>query len=234
MGENINGTNGKADNSVDKSTGKTATAGTTVSGSGSSTNTGTTAGTGTGTGTGTTTGARATTKGKQTEKSSELPPIVVPQPEEKKKRGRPPKTTTSVKTKKNETSLNVSQITALIVATSSMMASREGFEHWMITEKEAQQIAQPLSNIIENNESFKKIAEHSDSIALVTACIMIFAPRIVITIQKGKKKKSVKKELKKIDNSGTSKTDNRRNDGQNSDSGNDVGSSIYGSIPSII
>ena len=170
-----------------KESGKTKTG---TSGNRSSKTTGT--GTGNGTGTGTGTGSSKTIKTEKVGKVSvldNLPDVNIPepqQPKQKRKYNKKPK-------EENTSSFDSKQITAFIVAVSSMVATREGMAHWLITEAEAEQIAKPLSNIIAKSEQLKVLGEHADAFALVSACLMIFAPRLIITLQTNKSKKGVKK-----------------------------------------
>ena len=90
-----------------------------------------------------------------------------------------------------------------------MVASREGMSHWLISESEAKQISEPLANIIEKSEQLKSLGEHADAFALVTACLMIFAPRVIITLQTNKAKKGVKKINGKYNNE-TKSTDSNK------------------------
>ena len=169
------------------------TDGTSDTGNSSSPSTGTGTGNGSsGTGTGTGTGSSKTVKVKKTSKVSvltDLPEVNIPEPQETK----PKRTYTKRAKKEEENSFDSKQISAFIVAVSSMLASREGMSHWLITETEAEQISKPLSNIIAKSEKLKVVGEHADAFALVSACLMIFVPRLIITLQTNKVKKGVKK-----------------------------------------
>lgn len=183
------GKTGTSRNRSPKTTGTGSGSGTTGTGSGS-------IGTGSGnsgTGSGSLeTGSTKTVKNEKTSKVSvleNLPDVNIPEPQAPKQKR---KYTKRVKEEKPQT-FNTEQITGLIVAISSMVASREGMSHWLISESEAKQIAEPLSNIIEKSEHLKSLGEHADAFALVTACLMIFAPRLIITLQTNKVKKGVKK-----------------------------------------
>ena len=138
------------------------------------------------------TGTAKTIKAEKSPKVSvlnDLPEVNIPSPEAPKQKR---KYTKRVK-EENTGSFDSKQITAFIVAVSSVVASREGCSHWIVTETEAEQIAKPLSNIIAKSEHLKTLGEHADAFALVSACLMIFAPRLIISLQNKKAKKGVKK-----------------------------------------
>lgn len=103
-----------------------------------------------------------------------------------KKQQRKPR---AAKKKEPDTGFNTEQITALIVALSSIFASRPGLEMFMISETEAATIAKPLSNIIAKNENLAGLGEHADGIALVTACIVVMLPRVMLYMDNQKQKK---------------------------------------------
>ena len=111
------------------------------------------------------------------------PPPVPETPKKKQRKPRQPK--------KQETpsSFNADQITALIVSLSSIFATREGLEMFVISEMEARQIANPLANMIEKSEQLKGLSEHADGIALVTACVVIMLPRVMLYMDAQKQKK---------------------------------------------
>lgn len=103
-----------------------------------------------------------------------------------KKQQRKPR---AAKKKEPDNSFTADQITALIVALSSIFASRPGMEMFMITDTEAATIAKPLSNIIAKNENLAGLGEHADGIALVTACIVVMLPRFMLYMEAQKQKK---------------------------------------------
>lgn len=182
-------------------------------------------GTGAGVGTGASgnrTGTSGSTTRIETEKNSkvsvlsDLPDVNIPTPEEPKKKR---KYTKRVKPEEKQQTFNSEQLTGLIVAISSMVASRKGFEHWLISETEAKQIAEPLSNIIEKSNNLKVLGEHADAFALVTACLMIFTPRLIMTLQANKIKKGVKKTNA---NGNKPNNDRQNNDRQSADSNKQI------------
>lgn len=141
-----------------------------------------------------------------------------------------PKRKRKASAKKKDTG-NAEQISALIQSVSMIAASREGLEHWAISKKEADSIAEPLNNILENTEAFNKLAEHSDAIALCVASASVFIPRVMVQIEKnketpkskkaektrtleGKQIHTVKKEVRQNDENRKTGDSNRRNDGK--------------------
>lgn len=184
--------------------------------------------------TGATTGTGVSIKKADKISDVKAPEINIPEPTSQKKRGRPRKQSQN----KNDVSvLNIESITGIIVSVSSIIASREGYAHWLITKAEAEQIAKPLSNIIANNEHLKQLTEHADSFALISACIMIFAPRLLITITQNKGKKEKKKntiEVKKNDNARKSIPDSGRIDKSSPAANNVNRSPVFESIPTVI
>ena len=103
-----------------------------------------------------------------------------------------PKKAKRKRTNKNNPTFNAEQIKALLLSTSLILGQSEGGKFFVITEKEAEQIANPLANIIAKNDSLASLGEHSDSIALMTACFMIFIPRLIGYMGYRKSKKVLK------------------------------------------
>lgn len=62
-------------------------------------------------------------------------------------------------------------------------------EVWTLRPDEATQLANPIANMIEKSEKLKAMSEHADAISLVTASLVIFAPRMLIYNDQQKKKK---------------------------------------------
>lgn len=177
--------------------------------------TGSTGGTGNGSGSTGSTGGK--TENQQGQKVPQV--VAVNVPEEK------PKKTTKKKPapKKQENSFSGEMISDLIVGCSQAVAMIPDQQHWEINKQEAKQIADPLVKVIEKNESLKKVAEQSDSIALVMACAMVFGPRAYISIMAAKEKRAAKKRavaVKEVKNNDVPETgkversgnqDNKRN-----------------------
>lgn len=102
-----------------------------------------------------------------------------------------PRKLSNTKGKKKEA--DDTQINAFITAISTMVSSREGCGFWMLTPDETKSLSQPLANMLEKNEAFSQISEHSDAIALVIASMSIFVPRVIMANQLRKVKKDAKK-----------------------------------------
>ena len=49
-----------------------------------------------------------------------------------------------------------------------------------ISKAEADQLAAPIANMIAKSERLKNAGEYADAISLVTAALIIFAPRFVV------------------------------------------------------
>lgn len=116
---------------------------------------------------------------------TDKPPVAVPAPEEpKKKQQRKPR-----KKKEETTTLNSDQISALILSMSSIVASRPDMQIWQLSQAEATQLATPISNMIAKSEKLQNMGEYADAIALVTASLVIFAPRAFAQTEINKQKK---------------------------------------------
>ena len=142
-----------------------------------------------GTSGGTSSAGTPSTENKQNEKIPQVVTVNVPEEKPKKKRTVKKKT----QPKKEESGLSSAMVSDLIVGCSQVVAAKPENAHWSIDKKEADQIAVPLVKVIEKNENLKKVAEHSDTVALVMACVMVFAPRAYISMNMAKEKKARKK-----------------------------------------
>lgn len=98
--------------------------------------------------------------------------------------------------KKKQTPEPNSQVKAVISTISAVVASRDGMAHWQLTPQEIDAISSPLSNILAKSEAFSTLEEHSDAIALVTACMTAFVPRALITYQTIKENKKNDRRIK--------------------------------------
>jgi hypothetical protein len=107
--------------------------------------------------------------------------------------------TTPQKTNKQQELMT--NIQTLLLITSTMAGSKAG-EHWIISEDESKQIAEPLSKILDDMGYCAEIMKYSNHVALLTALITIIAPRIIIQSQQ-KKIGGVKSEEKTIRNDNT-------------------------------
>ena len=114
---------------------------------------------------------------------------------QQKAQGKPKK----VKKKEEEPAIDVSQINLIIAGISSAVASRPGCAHWLLTAKEINSITVPLAGMMAESDIFSKMGEYSNQIALVTACVTVFAPRILITAQQTKERKKIERTGNKTD-----------------------------------
>ena len=93
------------------------------------------------------------------------------------------------KSKTKAAKVDTTQIQLLLVTISGLIASRPGMEIWNLTADEAKQIAEPLGNILAKNDALSNaVGEHADALALVSACFMIFVPKLVIYLSTKPKK----------------------------------------------
>lgn len=93
---------------------------------------------------------------------------------------------------------DVALINSFLMGVSSVVASREGWEHWQIDEKESLSISTPLSAILAEHEVFRKLGEKSNEIALATACMSVILPRAIMSINIQKEKQKKEKEVGQI------------------------------------
>lgn len=85
--------------------------------------------------------------------------------------------------------INTQSVDMIIMSLSSIIASRPGCEHWMLTQKEVSSISEPLCKLLSESQAFEKMGEHGTEIALVMACCTVFVPRLIITVSKMEEKK---------------------------------------------
>lgn len=140
--------------------------------------------------------------------------------------------------KEPETAIDVTQLNLIIAGVSSAVASRPNCEHWLLTEGEINSITIPLSKMLAESTMFANMGQYSNQIALVMACITVFAPRLMITAQKQKEVKKRARTGQQTDTNvrdiGEKKTSNsksdRRNDNESSSNGknNDNTVPFYG------
>ena len=102
-----------------------------------------------------------------------------------------------VNKKKNSSvsSVDTQSLKQIILTVSAVISERPKMKHWLLSDKEAESIATPISNMIAKSEKFSNMGEYADQIALVMACITIIIPRIYISIR-------LEKEVKKIERTG--------------------------------
>lgn len=90
---------------------------------------------------------------------------------------------------KSEAPIDVTQLNLIFMGISSAVASRPNCQHWLLTEQEINSITVPLSKMLAESTMFSGMGEYSNQIALVMACITVFAPRLMLTVQKSKEVK---------------------------------------------
>ena len=110
-----------------------------------------------------------------------------------------PRKVNATKKQTAEPPINTEQINALILSLSAIVASRPNCEQWLLTESEVDAITKPLLAIIAESEKVEMIAKNSNQIALAVACISVFAPRIMVTVQKMKAEQEKKKNVRKVE-----------------------------------
>ena len=158
---------------------------------------------------------------------------IVPTPPAAAKQRKPRKVN---KAKKKEAGPDTAQLNSLIKSISGLVASRPGCGHWLLTDKEIESITTPLMGCLNDLEVLEKIGENSNQIALGMACISVFAPRIIVTVQQKKEVKKVEREFKqKIertapDNKKSGGRDDKRASGAGAGNGDDLpfyGAALY-------
>ena len=107
------------------------------------------------------------------------------------------------KAKKKTAPPQADSLNTLILTGSTIIASRQGWEHWQLTPEEVQSISTPLMGVLNDCGLLEKVTENSNALALITACAMVFTPRVIITVQKSKKK------VKKVERRNTEITGNK-------------------------
>lgn len=146
------------------------------------------------------------------------------EPQKKKKR-------TPKKKKEEPQAFNAEQISTLILTASGIVASRPDMGIWQLQQEEAMQLAGPIASMIEKSEALQKMGEHTDAVALVTAAMIIFTPRVIAQA-------AVSKEKKKTKSGGVVLVDKRKSEKGKSQGGHERvpehPAPVYpGSLPSI-
>lgn len=228
MGGELTEISGKVDGNVTEQTGGR---------TGSDSNSASTASTGTG-GTGGRTGGTGRTGGNKADKEN-IPTVVTVDTglseEERKKEERnakrreryarqkaengqqvKPRKVNAAKKQTSEPVINTEQINALIISLSAIVASRPNCEQWLLTESEVEAITKPLCAMIAESDKLEVIAQNSNQIALAVACVSVFAPRIMVTVQKMKAEKEKEKHARQAEQTKASverlnKSDSGRN-----------------------
>lgn len=157
----------------------------------------------------------------------------VPAPETpKKKQQRKPR-----KKKEEPTAFNADQLSALILSTSAIIGSRPGMEIWTLRPEEATQLATPIANMAAKSEKLQNMGEYADAIALVTASLVIFAPRAMVYHDQQKAKKIQKNggvKLVRTDKEGKGGESSAKSPGPNAAHGKEPSPGILDAIPSTI
>lgn len=197
---------------------------------GTGTPTGTGTGTGTSAGTGTSSGREKTKEvvsgladvtdeeeRKRLERNAKRREAYARKKMEQGKEYKPKKVNSTTTKKSQNTFATTEQITAILSTISMIVASRPECAHWQLTPTEIESLATPISNMISKSDAISDLAEHSDAIALVTACATIFVPRGIISLQNRKEKKQKHETKRTVTNSKRQQT-NEPN-GKNNDVG---------------
>lgn len=110
-----------------------------------------------------------------------------------------PRKVNGKKKQSDESPINTEQINALILSLSAIVASRPNCEQWLLAESEVDAITKPLVAMIAESEKLEIITQNSNQIALAVACISVFAPRIMVTVQKMKAEREKEKNVRKVE-----------------------------------
>lgn len=112
--------------------------------------------------------------------------------EKKKESGQPVKPRKVKSTKKeSEPTMDVTQLNIIVASVSTVVASRPNCEHWLLNEQEINSITVPLSKMLAESQAFTNMGQYSNQIALCMACITVFMPRLIVTVQKNKEVKKI-------------------------------------------
>lgn len=107
-----------------------------------------------------------------------------PSEEKPKTRGRPKGSTTkkaAPQKKSDVAAIDSKQVSLLLQTMSAVVATRPGMNVFMLTPDEANQIAQPLANIMSKNEGVgQALGEYADHITLLVAAFTIFIPKFLL------------------------------------------------------
>lgn len=166
--------------------------------------------------------------------------------ERKKAEGEKPTTTrrnTSSRSsgKSKAPSMEILQLKPILMTVSTMVASREGFEIWALSETEINTLCEPIENMLAKTSALEKVGENSDAIALAIACFTIFVPKFLMwnATRKQKKAQVVTNYAKPIqptgntggNKTGTTRTSSGQSNGKPSTSGQTFGGELNQLIP---
>lgn len=162
----------------------------------------------------------------------ETPAVPAPNEPQKKQKRKPRKK------KEEPANFNADQISGLILSASAIVASRPEMSVWMLKEEEAKQLATPIANMIAKSEKLQNMGEYADAISLVTASLIIFAPRAMVFADQQKKKKIERGVIIDKRKEGKGSTGNakpvERSAERPAPHGGEPASSIFAAIPATI
>ena len=131
------------------------------------------------------------------------------------------------KKKTNEPPVDTASLNMVVGTLFNVIGSRPNMEHWRLTDDEITSITTPLAGMIAESEALKNIGEFSNQIALVTACIAVFTPRVVLTVSQGKEKKKLERTKRNIlEKKNEDIKPVRQSDRKNADDGSVSGSDV--------
>ncbi|MEJ9362686.1 hypothetical protein P4546_31830, partial [Bacillus thuringiensis] len=118
--------------------------------------------------------------------------------EEKRKKDRERKARSRANTKSSPRSsgkskapsMEILQLKPILMTVSQMVATREGFEIWALSETEIDTLCEPIENMLAKTSALEKVGENSDAIALAIACFTIFVPKFLMWNATRKQKKA--------------------------------------------
>ena len=90
--------------------------------------------------------------------------------------------------RKKKTTVDSESVEKLLLTVSSVVATRQGMEHWQLSKQECKTIAEPLVEVMDKYDVSKTFADNAPEIALAVACISVAVPRVMISAQKRKVK----------------------------------------------
>lgn len=156
--------------------------------------------------------------GKEAEMSEEEKKL-----EEKRKKDRERKARSRANTKSSSRSsgkskapsMEILQLKPILMTVSQMVATREGFEIWALSETEINTLCEPIENMLAKTAALEKVGENSDAIALAIACFTIFVPKFLMWNATRKQKKAqvvtnYAKSIQPTGNAGGNKTGTTR------------------------
>jgi len=144
--------------------------------------------------------------------------INIPPPKETKGKTKDKKTT------KKET-IPSDQVASVISAGFGIIATRAG-GHWLVTQEEANSIAEPAARILDKLDIVQKLGPYADAISLLIATGMVVVPRIIISM-------SVKKKVKTVEPINQKRSDAENSGGISPGATTHDAPGIAGSLPGL-